>query len=276
MLPASESTLCYFSVYLAKNVRHDTIKAYLSAIKHLHLINNQDLNLEKFVKLQYILRGIKRSQSMSHRTRLPISEQHLKQFYGMLQPTTSSDRNSKMVWAAICLAFFGFLRTSEFTHDSPLQENQPLSPSDIQFLPTRLNPPHMTVKIRGSKTDPFRKGIQITIGATESQICAVKAMKDYLQYRGSHPGPLFLYSDGKTLSRGLFVSEVKQFLAFCGHNSKSYNGHSFRIYAATSAAAKGLPSWLIKTIGRWTSDCYGRYIRTPDSVWIGASKALIK
>jgi len=29
--------------------------------------------------------------------------------------------------------------------------------------------------------------------------------------------------------------------------------------AATTAAAAGIPSWLIKVLGRWSSDCYERY-----------------
>ena len=50
----------------------------------------------------------------------------------------------------------------------------------------------------------------------------------------------------------------------------------FRIGAATAAAAAGLPPWQIKNLGRWTSDCYERYVGTPASVLAAASKALVK
>ena len=40
----------------------------------------------------------------------------------------------------------------------------------------------------------------------------------------------------------------------------------FRIGAATTAAAASLPAWLIKDMGRWSSDAYQTYIRCPTSV----------
>ena len=55
---------------------------------------------------------------------------------------------------------------------------------------------------------------------------------------------------------------------------KNMSTHSFRIGAATTAAAAGYPKWAIQTLGRWSSDCYKTYIRIPESTTNSLSQAL--
>lgn len=196
-------------------------------------------------------------------------------FRGLLKPNTSKQVDDLMLWAAICLAFFGFLRVGELTCGKKFDPALHLSRSDISFSPSIDAPAAMFVKIKASKTDPFKKGVLLTIGSSGSTICAVSAVKRYLMSTNYKGGPLFQYSDGRYLSRDLFTENIRQLLCIGGYNAKNYAGHSFRIGAATSAASANMPAWLIKDLGRWTSDCYERYIRTPSETLIEASKTLV-
>ena len=54
----------------------------------------------------------------------------------------------------------------------------------------------------------------------------------------------------------------------------NYASHSFRIGAATTAAAAGLPVWLIMKLGRWTSNAYASYIHHPSMTASEISKIL--
>ena len=76
------------------------------------------------------------------------------------------------------------------------------------------------------------------------------------------------------MTKQLLTSETRSLLQKSGFNAAHYVGHSYRIGAATTAAAAKLPSWLIKTLGRWTSDCYERYIKIPPVTLYGVSATL--
>ena len=54
---------------------------------------------------------------------------------------------------------------------------------------------------------------------------------------------------------------VQQALGQAGYNWELFNGHSFRIGAATSAKQAGIPETMIKILGRWQSSTYQGYIR---------------
>ena len=113
--PADENTLIHYAAYLARSIKYSSIKGYLAAVRHLHIRSGHDLDLKKFIRLQLVCRGIKRSQGCATRTRLPITVSHLNLFYSLLAIKYSSHFDSVMIWAAMTLAFFGFLRLGELT-----------------------------------------------------------------------------------------------------------------------------------------------------------------
>ena len=67
------------------------------------------------------------------------------------------------MWAACCVAFFGFLHLSEFTVPSPHQydSNIHLSLADIA-VDNKHAPEVVQLCIKKSKTDPFRQGASYT------------------------------------------------------------------------------------------------------------------
>ena len=64
-LPASGSTLCYLVATLARdNLKHSSIKAYLSAVQFLHIAEGfSDPFLPSLQRLQHTLHGIKRCET---------------------------------------------------------------------------------------------------------------------------------------------------------------------------------------------------------------------
>ena len=69
-----------------------------------------------------------------------------------------------------------------------------LTVSDVA-VDSRQNPSLMIVRLKQSKTDPFRQGVDLHLGRTGSALCPITAMLAYLARRGKEAGPLSLSSD---------------------------------------------------------------------------------
>jgi len=76
------------------------------------------------------------------------------------------------------------------------------------------------------------------------------------------------------LSHAQLTTEERQLLSHTGMCPADYVAHSFRIGAATTAAAVGLSPHLIKTLVRWNNNAYMSYVRCPESVITSASQQL--
>ena len=71
--------------------------------------------------------------------------------------------------------------------------------------------------------------------------------------RGSAPGLLLVFADGRLLTWQRFVDPVREALRKAGVDHSKCCGHSFWIGAATTAAEKGVEDCIIKTLGQWES-----------------------
>ncbi len=168
-----------------------------------------------------------------------------------------------MFWSACCVAYFVFFRVSEFTTSPPFNTFSHLSVADVTRLQVTFET-HLRLLIKTSKTDPFGRGCFIYLAPTRQCVCFVTALQSYLEVRGPAPGPLFVWADGSPLT-GAQVNHYLRILLSRVGISGNFSSHSFRIGAATVAAAAGFPDYLIQALGRWTSDAFRRYIRTsPD------------
>ena len=240
------------------SLHHSSIKVYLSAVRSLHIDNGLPDPLINCLQLQRLLRGIKHVQGSSTSKHLPITVDLLKAIQHSL------DLNSwdhVMLWAACCLGFFGFLRAGEFTTNSTFDPSIHLTVGDVQ-ADSLVDPTCFRVHIKCLKTDPFVLAVTfmwVGASASSAQWCPLVIFWHGVAHLQD---PCFCYADSRPLTQQQLSSTVQAILHSAGYTG-SYSGHSFRIGAATTAATRGIPDYLIKTLGRWSSDTYQCYIRTP-------------
>ena len=265
-VPLTESVLSSFVAHLAVNsLKFRTIKVYLSAVRHLQIESGHpDPFLAHMPKLEYVLKGVKREEAekgVGSRTRLPITPSILRKLKQVWE-VTAEEWDTRMMWAACCLCFFAFLRIGELSvpSDSEFDPNVHLTAKDVA-VDRPVSPSILRLTIKQSKTDPFRKGVDLYVGRTSTDLCPVAAVCSYLQRRGVGPGPLFRFEDGRSLTRERFVAALRDGLHRAGVDDKNYCSHSFRIGAATTAAARGVEDSIIKTLGRWESLAYLQYVK---------------
>ena len=101
----------------------------------------------------------------------------------------------------------------------------------------------------------------------------VEALMSFLWSRGNKQGPLFLEENYSPLTKSKFFNRLKFLLKVVGFDC-NYTLYSFRVGAATTAAALGFPEYLLKALGRWSSDAYKVYVKLPFQCLALASKTL--
>eukprot|EP00731_Ephydatia_muelleri_P012033 Em0006g927a len=145
---------------------------------------------------------------------------------------------------------------------TPSDSRAQLNWGDITFNHA-VQPTMIKVHLSFAKCDQFGRGADIYIGLSGNVICPVAATLAITAIRGTSAGPFFRTKGGRPLQKSHFIAEVRQALAALSLSFGDYAGHSFRIGAATAAAAAGIQDSTIQTLGRWSSAAFLTHVRTP-------------
>ncbi|KAK1881641.1 Protein kinase C-like [Dissostichus eleginoides] len=150
------------------------------------------------------------------------------------------------------LAFFGFLRCSEFAPtSSAYNPHHHPSLSDIS-LHTNDS---LIFTLRRSKTDQL--GISFHIFRLNSYLSPYEPLTKYLSARyaahATPQHPLFLTETGKMATRFWFQKHFHNVLLISGICSEHYSSHSFRIGAASTAAKLSISDQTIQAHAQLSS-----------------------
>jgi hypothetical protein len=271
----SESEMEQFVSYCAQQLHlgYGSIKLYLTAVRHRYIEGGHGDILADMLRLKLTLRGIRKVHSKPKRHRIPLTAPMLVKLGRQLTTRGLLGRHEDMLlWAALCVGFFGALRCGEFTDGNLLVE-------DVTFLYDRdLKKQYVALQLKSSKTDPFRQGCALWLCATNQLLCPYQSLLVYYNtcVRGVRTAgqPLFAHSNGETMSRGSFVQNLHCALEAVGIQTTGLTGHSLRKGLATTAAAAKIEDSLISVMGRWASDCYKIYITTPLSTIADAQQRM--
>lgn len=171
-----------------KGLSHGTIKSYLAAVRSLQVDYGFNSPFDvSMPKLDRVLKGVKVAQGKEGRApqrKLPITPKILRQIRSQW-PGVGEDYVDTMLWAAALACFFGFMRAGELMGDRKdgFDPSQHLGLEDVA-TDSRENPTMVQITLKKSKTDPFRQGVTIVLGATGNDLCSVQALFTYLTMRG--------------------------------------------------------------------------------------------
>lgn len=259
--PPSSSTIMAFVSWLctshqpARGGRYSygNIQKALCALKAACKFAGMRLQSFETPRLELFMRGVRKTIGDARREpRLPL-------VFALVAMICDAWTGSNMGRALFLVAFFGLFRPGEITK---APGSTLLPRANVEWLSG-----HVKIRLDASKVDIFRRGAHAIIAEAApsfGKYCPVKALrKAWDEAKDKRPmAALFQTQEGKTMTYESFRRLLKQAIMQAKLEGK-FSPHSFRIGGATELAMQKVPPHVIKAMGRWSSDCYQRYVRLP-------------
>ena len=266
--PLSKNSTTCFILWCKKiqNLRASTIKGYLSALKTISsLLGTECKDFKSSEKL--LIRGIERTEKQNLRKQTdPLIFQILVEIRNKLKLKKWKKHSKKVVWACICLGYFGSFRAGELLtkHPNSFDISSTCTWSDIQLISNSK----MSVRIKNPKTGGGKPEIVDLFSFPDKCFCPIKALKtlkksSIQQENFQHEFPVFRFGSGKFLTVSALSDIFKSLLSKGKFSKKKISAKSMR---------SGIPTDLenhpalfndlhIKIWGRWKSKTYQKYMK---------------
>ena len=217
----------------------------------------------KLNRLPQMLKGLRRTMGEEgRRVRRGVSPQDLKAAMDKcLDPSNVVHANIR---AAVSLAFQGLLRGAEFAVDGKFSTRTDMTRADIASISAE----RLVVMMRPCKNMQHLSGktVPLIIGAGGTYVDAVAEMAnlarvDPVSDAEAPLTPMFRQEGGAALTTRRVREWTAALVASIGLDPSQFGAHSYRIGGATALFAAGAEPTIIRTMGRWSSDCYRLYVR---------------
>jgi hypothetical protein len=261
----SQDTLAGFITDLAGAYAGDTIANYVQGVRAWHRIYDIPWNIDD-LHIQTMLKGARKSTPQAFRLpkRLPLL---IEDIVAVRSQLTLSEPLDAAVYACLTTTFFTAARLGEFTVPNLTSFNADIHTKVANVthdIEDRSGNKVTTFHIPQTKIVPKERGGETLYWAQQEGPADPRAaLANHLEINEPSPtSHLFAYrhkGSHRPLTKAIFLARLKKALKDAGRPNK--HGHSIRIGATLEYLLRGVPFEAMKSIGRWSSDSFSRYLR---------------
>lgn len=270
-LPASPEAVAVYLAGLARQGRkYATLTRRLSTIRRVHVLKGHPLPESQAVNM--VLAGVARKRGRQSTQKEPVTRDDLAAMLRHLPPTKTGARDRLV----LLLGWAGAFRGSELVA---------LAVEDLEwFAQAGDRPAGVVCLVRRSKTDQEGEGLLKPIQETGGPLCAVAALRTWLQASGITKGPVLrgLTRGGHGLRATPLTLKavsgiVKHYAKLAGLDPERVASHSLRAGHVTQGYSDGVDeASLMAMTGHSRSEMLRRYDRRRmKNPFAGVSSALL-
>ena len=264
--------LVEFVAYMAKRgLEHSTCKAYLLSLGRQYLTSRGHIQVSKHVKPMLAVSGLERLQgaaaSQPKKETRALTAELLRKGLTAINTVVENEKEQLRMKALICLGVALMLRISELI-PSPGTSHY-IRWGGVTFKEGEGGKPQeMRIVIPSSKRG--KAPVAREIVATWSEICAVRAMHEYMRVRASEKmgqeENIFGAGSGlRRLSEKKIKAAIRAIATACGEEGiEDFTSKSMRVGGVTTLTEQTeVADHTIQRQGRWSSEAWKKFYERP-------------